>query len=497
MNGEMKKNAAYPPLRRRIFVLLAVFVLVILAVLWVFQIFLLRPMYESLKNRELRIVSERLARETEGDSLPELSNELSQKTNICVSIYEIVGQAAYERVTSHIRTSCILHNVASDSLMNRLYAGALHNAYYTEEIAGDFLTHAQEHTGADVPKSIITSRLVTTASGEKYLILLNAEIEPVGTTTSTLRLQLFILTGVLLLFAAVAALLISSAISKPITQMSREAKKLALGTYDVHFDGGTNRETAELGDALNYAARELSSIDTMQRDLLANISHDLRTPLTMISGYSEVMRDIPGEMTAENMQIIIDEAHRLTTLVNDILDLTRLSAGSQALQCETLSLTELVKTTLERYARLRTQEGYDITLEYSREAYIYADKSKLLQVVYNLVNNAVSYTGEDKKVVIRQVCENGICRIEVTDTGVGIPSEQLPLIWDRYYKGQNYHKRAVSGTGLGLSIVKNILLLHGAQFGVTSTVGVGSTFWFSLPEIARPSPETEDTSSDG
>ena len=158
-----------------------------------------------------------------------------------------------------------------------------------------------------MPKSIITSRLVQTSAGKSYLILLNAEIEPVGTTTSTLRLQLLILTGILLLFAAFAATLISGAISKPIAQMSREAKKLALGSYDVHFDGGTTRETAELGDALNYAAHELSSIDTMQKDLLANISHDLRTPLTMISGYSEVMRDIPGEMTQKTRKAVIQQ----------------------------------------------------------------------------------------------------------------------------------------------------------------------------------------------
>ena len=496
MKNKIKKTAAHPPLRRNVFLLLLALVLVMLTVLWVFQIFLLRPMYESLKTRELRIVSQQLAREADSDSLSALSDELAQRTNICISIYEIIGQSAYERVSSHINASCILHNVASDSLMNRLYAGAMHNAYYTEEISDNFLTDAQEEQNADVPKSIITSRLVQTSAGKSYLILLNAEIEPVGTTTSTLRLQLLILTGILLLFAAFAATLISGAISKPIAQMSREAKKLALGSYDVHFDGGTTRETAELGDALNYAAHELSSIDTMQKDLLANISHDLRTPLTMISGYSEVMRDIPGEMTAENMQIIIDETRRLTTLVNDILDLSKLSAGSQALQCETLSLTKLVETTLDRYGKLRTHDGYDITLEYTREAYIYADKSKLLQVVYNLINNAINYTGEDKKVVIRQVCENGLCRIEVTDTGAGIPAEQLPLIWDRYYKGQNYHKRAVSGTGLGLSIVKSILLLHGAQFGVTSTVGVGSTFWFSLPEIAQPVPDTANASAD-
>ncbi len=491
MNESQKKNNRFPPLRRHVFLLLASFVLVTLCLLWVFQIFLLKPTYASLKIHELRSVSARLSRSVDTPELSALADRLAQSSGVCISIYEITGQTARLQVNSHIRTSCILHNLASDSMMNRLYAGASAHGFYMERIRGNFLTGAAVDPKTEVPESIITSRITETDNGKKHLILLNAEIEPVGTTTDTLILQLGIISFVLLLVAGVTAVIVSGIISRPIVQMSREANKLALGSYDVHFDGGRSKETAELGDALNYAAKELSSIDTMQKELLANISHDLRTPLTMISGYSEVMRDIPGEMTGENMQIIIDETERLTALVNDILDLSKLTAGSQKLQCVPLSLTETVHQTLARYQKLRTQEGYRITFDFDREAYIYADKSKILQVIYNLVNNAINYTGEDKVVRIRQITENGQCRIEVTDTGEGIPADQLPMIWDRYYKVKNYYRRAVTGTGLGLSIVKNILLLHGAKFGVSSAQGVGSTFWFSLPEI---SPDADKTS---
>jgi len=288
---------------------------------------------------------------------------------------------------------------------------------------------------------------------------------------------------ILLLAASLIAFFASSKMSRPIAQMSREAQKLALGNYDVHFDGGASREMAELGDALNYAARELSALDTMQKELLANISHDLRTPLTMISGYSEVMRDIPGEMTPENMQIIIDESRRLSALVNDILDLSRLKGGAPVLHCETFSLTQAVRETMHRYHTLCAHDGYVLDFTCTEEVHIYGDRSKILQVLYNLINNAVNYTGEDKKVTVRQRCTDGMCRIEVTDTGEGIPAEQLPLIWDRYYKSNHYRKRSVSGSGIGLSIVKSILLLHGARFGVQSEMGRGSTFWFELPSV--------------
>lgn len=469
--------------RSKVFLLLAAFIGAMLLLLWVFQMLLLSPMYETLKMRELRLMSVRLAENPLSEDYGDMANRMAQHTNVCISVYRIVGQSAVPYASAHIRGSCYIHNVTSDVTLNRLYAGARAQEYYTESLTDTFTSGGED---GEVPNNILASRLTEDKDGQMYLILLNAEIEPVGTTVETLRLQLVIITGILLLAAAVAAVIVSSRMSRPITQMSREAKKLAMGSYDVHFDGGYSRETEELAEALNYAAHELSALDSMQKDLLANISHDLRTPLTMISGYSEVMRDIPGEMTADNMQIIIDETHRLSELVNDILDLSKLQAGSGSLNCQVISLTKTVQATLERYSKLRTHDGYQIEFECDREAFIYGDTSKILQVIYNLVNNAINYTGEDKRVTIRQICENGSCRIEVTDTGEGIPPEQLPLIWDRYYKIKNYYKRAVTGSGLGLSIVKNILLLHGAKFGVRSEVGKGSTFWFELPEIPPP-----------
>ncbi len=481
MKNRTKKRRAHPPLRRKVFVVLSVFVAVTLTVLWTFQIFLLKPMYESLKMRELRTVSDSIAKNVLEDDLQSRTDSIAKITDICISVYEILGPSARLYANSHIRGSCFLHNVTSDPFMNRLYAGAKRDGYYTEEIEGNLFSPGGSQNGEDTPRSIITAQIVSKDS-RSFLIVTNGEIEPVATTTDTLAMQLGIITVLLLLFAGITAVLVSSAISRPISQMSKEAQKLALGTYDVHFDGGDTAETAELGDALNYAAHELSSIDMMQKELLANISHDLRTPLTMISGYSEVMRDIPGEMRAENMQIIIDETQRLTALVNDILDLSKLKNGTQALSCETISLTDTVRQTLTRYAKL-VRNGYKIEFMSEKDVFVYADRTKILQVIYNLVNNALNYTGKDKTVIIRVLSVDGDCRFEVTDSGEGIPEDQIALIWDRYYKVKNYYKRAVSGTGLGLSIVKNILLLHGARFGVESTLEKGSTFWFSLPEI--------------
>ena len=211
----------------------------------------------------------------------------------------------------------------------------------------------------------------------------------------------------------------------------------------------------------------------------------------MIEGYAEVMRDIPGENSPENVQVIIDETQRLSELVNDLLDLSKIRSGSKKMEVVRVALTELVRETLCRYEKLTEHNGYHIAFVADGTAEIYADRTMILQVVYNLINNAINYTGADKRVTVTQTIRDGRVRIGVADTGEGIDREQLPMIWDRYYKVDRVHRRAMIGTGLGLSIVKGILELHGASYGVESTKGKGSFFWFEFPLAGDA--ETEET----
>ena len=219
----------------------------------------------------------------------------------------------------------------------------------------------------------------------------------------------------------------------------------------------------------------------LRANLLRTISHDLRTPLTMITAYSEVMRDLPGENTPENVQVIIDETKRLTFLVNDLLDMSKIQAGVTTLETKEYDLSESINAAIERHSKLLEPYGYKVIFKYDRHVLVEADEFKIYQVIYNLIGNAVNYTGEDKKVIINQIVENGNVRIQVIDSGEGIPKDKLENVWDRYYKIDKEHKRAIMGSGLGLSIVQNILKLHNAKYGVESEEGIGSTFWFELP----------------
>ena len=340
---------------------------------------------------------------------------------------------------------------------------------------GFMQNHGQERI-----ESVIYVNVVS-IDGNERILFVNAQLTPVDATVNTLRAELVWITVIMIVLSLGIALLISRKVSRSLIGLNASAKEMAGGNFDVHFDGTDYREVAELSDTLNMTARELGKSERLRRELIANVSHDLRTPLTMIIAYAEVMRDLPGENSPENVQVVIDEAERLTNLVNDMLDISKLQAGVLEKNATVYNLTESIQSVFARYNKLKEQDGYKIDFSYGQMVMVEADEYKIFQVIYNLVNNAINYTGDDKQIWVRQIVrEDGYVRIEVTDSGEGIAPEALPYVWDRYYKVDKTHKRAVMGTGLGLSIVKNILELHDARYGVESEVGKGSTFWFEL-----------------
>lgn len=332
----------------------------------------------------------------------------------------------------------------------------------------------------DIHNDLLYAKVKTLQNGTEIMVIAETRITPLNSTVSTLRHQLIAVTAFIIVLSLITSFVVAKIISKPIEKINVSAKQLAEGKYDTHFDGKGYREIEQLNDTLNFTASELGKVEGLRRELIANVSHDMRTPLTMIVGYSEAMRDIPGENTPENIQVIIDEARRLTEFVNSILDLTKLQNGIEKLDTECVNLTEMLEKLVARYKMLDLNSGYSVILDFEEQAHVICDATKMSQVILNLIDNAVNYTGDDKTVRVVQTVKNGKVRVEVRDSGDGIPENELSYIWDRYYKTDRTHKRNVVGSGIGLSIVKEILNKHGARFGVESKKGVGSTFWFEL-----------------
>jgi len=489
-NGKIK-------IKWRIFSSMAFFTAIIICLLWLFQVVFLDDIYRLIKNHGIKKSTETVAESfNENIDMTDFISKIATKEDVCIMVITENGGALYN---CHSVRDCVIHKLANnkDNLVKIFKMTQNNGGSYFESFKIDtsfsvnygtpynpFSDPQQEITNEEnLQSNMVSSRVIYTNDGTPLCIISNSTVAPLTSTVETLNIQLLFITLIMLILASVLALIISRSISKPISKMNEAAKELSKGNYNVIFSSDGDYEISQLGETLNYTASELSKVEQYRKDLLANISHDMRTPLTMITGYGEVMRDIPGENNSENIQIIIDEANRLSTLVNDALDMSKLQSGESTMELSVYSLTESVNTVVERYRKMVAHNGYSISFDYYDDIKIKADEIKISQVIYNLLTNSINYTGDNKKVIVRQLINNddNIVRIEFEDFGEGIAKDQFHNIWDRYYKIDKTHKRGTVGTGLGLTIVRNILELHNARYGLRSTVGKGSVFWFEFP----------------
>ena len=481
-------------IRWKFFAYMMLFLFILLALLWCFQVAFFEEIYKNVKIAEIKRAAVELSMNTELDdaSLGNLAERIASSCDVCVMIYD---QHGYVRVSKHYVPDCSVHRM-DDMNLAFLYYLAQKNGgerlvryplndlrrinYTSAEYQGNLKLESE-----NLGESLICTKVCHSETRNRDLVMiLNATISPVGSTVRTLRKELLLISIAMTVCALVLSFLLARRVARPIVRINEGAKGLSEGSYDIPPGDLGCREINELSGTLKAAAEELSKTEALQRELIANISHDLRTPLTMIEGYAEVMRDIPGENTPENVQIIIDETKRLSSLVNDILDISKLQSGTQRLERTDFDLTETIREVIGRFSKLTGQEGWTIDFRADEEVMVNADRTRILQVIYNFINNAITHAGGDRTVIVTQrVIDDGgrkAVRIEVTDHGEGIPADKLPYIWDRYYKVDKTHRRAQTGSGLGLSIVKGILEMHGAKYGVESREGEGSTFWFQL-----------------
>lgn len=474
-------------------------------VLWLFQVFFLESFYMSIKSSAVKKAANQINEIINSDNDTDKIQTIAKENDFCIEIYENkesdIGKMNQIYPLSQEDLRCRIKNIQQSAT----YIIALQQEVVnTGEIASQMVDHTKQDWQADetMPWNPVLQNGITTKpfifqnkvfnnmtyisvlpTKDKTLktVMIDAQLTPVNATIDTIKAQFIMIAIILMIVAVGLALYLSKKIATPIIHINQKAKVLAGGEYNVKFKGKGYLEVEELSNTLNYAANELSKVDNLRKELIANTSHDLRTPLTMIAGYGEVMRDIPGENTPENVQIIIDETNRLTALVNDMLDLSKLQSGAMHLERIPFNITQEIQRIISRYDKLLTHQEIEIIFEYEEDVEVNGDIVKLGQVIYNLINNAINYCGEDHKVIVRQLCKDQKVRLEFIDHGEGIEEEQLPYIWDRYYKVDKTHVRSKVGSGLGLSIVKAVLELHQAEYGVISKLHEGTVFWFSLP----------------
>ncbi|GBU10940.1 hypothetical protein AwErysi_05560 [Erysipelotrichaceae bacterium] len=426
-------------LKWRIFIFFIGFCGTLLLMLWLFQTIFLNDMYKLVRKSEMN-----------------QAIEYVEKNSTSPDLQSILAKIAEEKEIFVMPTA--------DFMIPK----------------SDFKMQGQQkHNMMRNQEAITEQKDVILRDGSIMSLSFYAIITPVMATTRTLQMQLYFITAVMILLSSILAVILASRISKPIEKLNTSAKILATGKYDTKFSATGFLEIKELANTLNIAASELAKSEHLRRELLANVSHDLRTPLALIYSYAEVMQDFPMEITHEQTQTIMNEVNRLSILVSDILDLSKLEVGIGVVAKKSYNITKRMQEAVVNLQALVKKDGYTIKLSAKEEVVIAADEVQLTQAIYNLLINAINHTGADKVVILTQSVIGDFLKIEVSDSGEGIAADELPYIWDRYYKGAATHARATIGTGIGLSIVKKIIENHGGTYGVNSDKN-GSTFWFLL-----------------
>jgi signal transduction histidine kinase len=316
-------------------------------------------------------------------------------------------------------------------------------------------------------------------SVEGGTLLVVFSLVDVSEASRVLLQQLWVITAVLLAAALVLSLVLSRRFSRPIVAVTGAAKRMAAGDYSVKTPFTTRDEIGQLTQALNELGDELGKTEELRRELIANVSHELRAPLTIIRGYAEIVRDVTWpneEKRTSQLNAIVEESARLGSLVTDILDYSKLQSGAESMHLQAFSCAQELGDHVGRFALAAGQR--DIVLELTcPEGDVLFDRAQFAQVVNNLLDNAVRHAKSASRIRVRGEARGSAMRVSVENAGDPIPPEELPKIWDRYHRAPKQGEAGGLGTGLGLAIVKTILERHGVAYGVESDEK-RTVFWF-------------------
>ncbi len=469
----MKPKIDYRSIKFKTWLYFILFAGFLMIILWCLQVLLLNNFYDVMKDEQTQKVARDIRNSYKVNNTADFIGSVSVISNSNdMSIYI----ASYDGSTMYFKPS-------GDPTSSEYYAAQI-------QTVNNAMIEAQEKSAylkiksADDSKEVLAYGAVLNAKGkEPLMVYIFSPLWPLSSTVEILTNQLIYVTFISLLVACLISFYLSIRITRPIRTITRSAEKLADGEYGIVFKGGHYTEINNLADTLTRASIELEKSDMLQKDLIANVSHDLRTPLTMIKSYAEMIRDLSGDnpqKREQHLQVIVDEADRLNLLVGDLLSISRMQSGKIVLEKSDFSITDAVESILNTYKIMEDEQGYHFNLSCPSNFIVNGDEEKIKQVISNLLTNAIKFAGEDKTVNISLKRRGKFIVCKVEDHGIGIAPEDLGHVWERYYRSSSNMVRESEGTGLGLSIVKEILTMHKVDFGVDSAQGKGTTFWFEL-----------------
>lgn len=458
------------PLKYDLIRTLTIFIVVVLFFIFVFQSSLISFFYRISKQAEIKNVTDKVSIYMDNGDLESAFNEIDHEisTNeVCVALLSnTVGLRNYSLENNR---GCAFNQLSRNQIKN-----------IEEQISkdGDYVgTYVSDVQSGQL---LVFGEKASSPIGD-IIVLTSTRVNPQSPTIKTMQQMFLFISIIVITSTVVVALVLSRRIIKPIELINEEAKTLPNGKYNSSRIETTIKETSDLNETLENVKDRINQSETFKKELIGNVSHDLKTPLTMIVGYAEMIRDLPGENTEDNLNVIIDEANRLSYLVSDLIDMSKIGSSEYRLNREKVSINMLIVDVYKQYKGYYESKNVGFNLELEDEVEVDVDIKRIKQVIYNLINNAYNYNSkEHKQITIKTALINNAIRVSIIDNGDGIAEKEIPYVFDRYYKVDKEHKRQMMGSGIGLSLCKEILTAHKAKFGVNSKVNEFSEFWFEL-----------------
>ncbi|WP_295080959.1 HAMP domain-containing sensor histidine kinase [Ruminococcus sp.] len=455
------------------------FTAVIFAVLWLLQTVFLQRFYNGMVIKNTLKAADKIASQSASSDITEYIDELSRDNSVLVFVTDTEGNILYssdEYKKGHKNRNDELNGVRAEFRWERGHYRELPENY--DEFLSELKVSDSGEAELQADDLYVYGRYISFYGFEDRAVLyIGTTLNAVGSAARIIRVQLLWVTLLSVVIGFVLAWFMSRSFSRPVAQLNEKAHKLAYKESDTSFREGFCSELDELNATLDNTAEKLKRSQEFQNELLANVSHDLRTPLTMIKGYAEMIRDISREdekQCAEDVAVIVEETDRLTALVNEILEYSELQMTDAELAMSDVELSEIVNSVAGSFENLHSKNGYVFERHIAENIHISGNASRLQRAVYNLLDNAVRHAGEDKWIGITLKAEANNAVIEIADHGEGMAPEELERIWDKYYTKRQRQGKGVSG--LGLAIVKQTIVLHNGKCEAESEVGKGSIF---------------------
>ena len=483
----MKKLKSF---RIKLWLYFVLFTALIFSVLWIMQTVFFQSFYNDMLKERTRAAAGKIVENSTSENISEIIDEFSLTNSALVFITDSSGEVIYSSdqfkgINERNRNKQI-NGKRTES--DETSSGKMPRGYRNlPENYDDFLSGLENSENGiyeiSTDESYTYGRYINYGSSEEeYVLYISTMNQAMGSAVDIIRIQLLWGTVISIVSGFILAWFIARSFSSPVAGLTEKAEHIADDAIPDVYKKGFCSELDELNKALDETSGRLKTSRYFQRELLANFSHDLRTPLTMIKGYAEMIRDISRtdeKQCESDLEVIIRETDRLSAMVNEILVYSEMQSEGQEPETEEVDLSGLVLRICRNFDSLYAREDGHIEKEIEGEIVVKGNSGRLERAVYNLLDNAVRHNGESKVINVKLSKTGEIVKLSITDHGEGIPPEELESIWDRYYTYRQRNKQGVSG--LGLAIVKQIVEMHNGNCYVRSELGKGSTFVIELP----------------